>query len=62
MTPFVLFGLVVLLWRVSGYLALLCFFLFWVSLTYQVMRIWKKRRQMSAASKTPAGEHGVGQP
>ena len=62
MTPIVLFGLVVLLWGVSGYLALLCFFLFWVSLTYQVMRIWKKRLQMRAASKTPAGEHGARQP
>jgi len=62
MTPFVLFGLVVLLWRVSGYLALLCFFLAWVALTYQVLRIWKKRMQLRAASKTPAGEHGAGQP
>jgi len=61
MTPFVLFGLAVLLWRVSSFLALLCFFLFWASSTYQVMRIWKKRRQTRAASKIPAGEHGAGQ-
>jgi hypothetical protein len=58
----VLLGLVVLLWRVSAYAALLCFFLFWVSLTYQVLRAWKKRVQIRAAAKTPAGEHGAGQP
>jgi hypothetical protein len=58
MTPFVLFGLVVALWRVSGYLALLCFFLFWVAVIHQVIRIYKKRLQMRAASKEPAGEHG----
>jgi hypothetical protein len=62
MTTFALFSLIVLLWRVSGYLALMCFFLFCFSLAYQVMRLWKKRRQMSAAVKTPAGEHGSVQP
>jgi hypothetical protein len=62
MTPIVLFGLVVLLWGVSSFLSLFCFFLFWVSLTYQVMRVWKKRMQMRAASKTPAGEHGARHP
>lgn len=61
-TPFVLFGLVVLLWRVSGYLAFVCFFLFWVSSVYQVMRIWKKRRQMRAVGEIPAGEPGTSQP
>jgi hypothetical protein len=61
-TPFVLFGLFLLFWRVSGFLALFCFFLLWASLAYQVMRILKKRRQVRTASKTPAGEHGAGQP
>jgi hypothetical protein len=61
MTPFVLFGLVVIFWNLSGRLTLLVFFLFWVSLVYQTIRLWKKRTQMRAAAKSPAGEHGAAQ-
>ncbi|MDH3217218.1 MAG: hypothetical protein OEN01_13195, partial [Candidatus Krumholzibacteria bacterium] len=62
MTPFALFGLVLLTWRISAYLALVCFFLFWVAVTHQVIRIWKKRLQMRTTAKGPAGEHGGSQP
>ncbi|UCG51456.1 MAG: hypothetical protein JSW58_14915 [Candidatus Latescibacterota bacterium] len=58
MTPFVLFGLVVVFWNLSGHLTVLFFFLFWLSLVYQTIRLWKKRAQVRAASKSPAGEHG----
>jgi hypothetical protein len=57
MTPFILIGLILVLRNVSGYLTLLCFFLFWVSATYHLLRLWKKRMQMrTAAAKIPAQE------
>ncbi|NIO28548.1 MAG: hypothetical protein GTO29_08345 [Candidatus Latescibacteria bacterium] len=61
MMPFALFGLVVIFWNISAQLTLLFFFLFWVSVVYQIHRLWKKRMQTRAASKTPAGQHGTQQ-
>lgn len=44
MTPFVLFGLLVILWPFSNLLAVIILFLFWVSLVYQVLNFRRKKK------------------
>jgi hypothetical protein len=50
MTPFVLFGLMVVFWSFSKFLTLLFLFLFWVSAVYQILQHWKKKAQAKAKS------------
>lgn len=57
-TPFVLFGLGVILRNVSGVLALLAFFLLWIALVYHGLRLWRKRAELRTAPKAPASEPG----
>lgn len=51
MTPFVLFGLLLVFWSYSKFLRLLFFFLFWLSAVYQILLYWRKRAQVKADSK-----------
>lgn len=44
MTPFILFGFVLVFWSFSTFLTMVCFFLWWVSMVYQV-RIAIDRRK-----------------
>jgi hypothetical protein len=45
MTPFVLFGLLIVSWSISRFLTLLVFFFFWVSVVYQFLLYRERRAQ-----------------
>ena len=45
MTPFVLFGLLIVFWFISKLVTLVVFFLFWMSVVYQVFLYREKRAQ-----------------
>ena len=49
MTPFVLLGLIFILWTVSGLLTLILLFLFWVSVVYQVLNFRRKKKEVVVA-------------
>jgi hypothetical protein len=55
MTPFVLFGLGVVFWFITGLLSAVFFFLFWVSLVHQVIMFAKKRAHTKTGSEGQAG-------
>ena len=44
MTPFVLFGLLIIVWPFSGFLTITVLFLFWVSVVYQVLNFRRKKK------------------
>jgi hypothetical protein len=44
MTPFVLFGAILIFWGISGFITLILLFLFWISVVYQVLNFrWKRK-------------------
>jgi hypothetical protein len=43
MTPFILFGLVVIFWTISGFITVILLFLLWVSAVYQILHFRRKR-------------------
>lgn len=45
MTPFVLFGLLVVFWTISGFLSLLFLFLLWISVVYHFLHFRRKRAE-----------------
>jgi hypothetical protein len=49
MTPFVLFGLLVIIWPFSGLLAIIVLFMLWVSLVYQVLNFRRKKKDVVTA-------------
>jgi len=49
MTPFVLFGLLVIIWPFSGLLAIIVLFMLWVSLVYQVLNFRRKKKEVVTA-------------
>jgi hypothetical protein len=56
MTPFVLFGLVMIVWPVSIFLEMILLFLLWISVVYHVLNYRKKKAQETTkpeASATP---------
>jgi hypothetical protein len=57
MTPFVLFGLAVASWFVSGFLTVVFLLLSWMSLVYQIMRYMKKRAQTKKQAAEPDPAH-----
>jgi hypothetical protein len=56
MTPFVMFGLMIVFWRFSRLLTLLFFFLFWVGAIYQILNYRKKKTQAKAKSERQTEE------
>jgi hypothetical protein len=48
MTPFVLFGLLIIIWPFSGFLSIILLFLFWVSVVYQVLNFRRKKKVVSS--------------
>lgn len=56
MTPFVLFGLIVIFWSVSTFLTVVFLFLFWVSVVYQVLNFTRKRKNVVLSSPGPEPE------
>ena len=56
MTPFVLFGLIMIFWPISAFLTIVFLFLFWVSVVYQVLNFSRKRKEeknMAFAGQEP---------
>ena len=49
MTPFVLFGLLIIVWPFSGFLSIILPFLFWVSVVYQVLNFRRKKKVVITA-------------
>ncbi|OGB63075.1 MAG: hypothetical protein A2Y94_06635 [Caldithrix sp. RBG_13_44_9] len=45
MTPFILFGLVIVFWPVSVFLTIVFLFLLWVSIVYQVLFAFRRRKE-----------------
>lgn len=45
MTPFILFGLVVIFWSISGFITVILLFLLWVSAVYQILHFRRKRTE-----------------
>jgi hypothetical protein len=51
MTPFVLFGLLIVLWPISKFLTLLIFFFFWVSVVYQFLLYRERKGQRKSKAE-----------
>jgi hypothetical protein len=49
MTPFVLFGLLVIIWPFNGFLTIIVLFLFWVSVVYQILNFRRKKKVVISA-------------
>jgi hypothetical protein len=49
MMPFILFGLLVIVWPFSGFLSIILLFLFWVSVVYQVLNFRRKKKVVITA-------------
>ena len=49
MTPFVLFGLLIIVWPFSGFFSIILLFLFWVSVVYQVLNFRRKKKVVITA-------------
>ena len=45
MTPFILFGLVIVFWPISVALTIVFLFLLWVSIVYQVLFAFRRRKE-----------------
>jgi hypothetical protein len=51
MTPFVLFGLLIVVWFISKFLTLLAFFFFWVSVVYQFLLYRERKAQRKSKAE-----------
>ena len=51
MTPFVLFGLLIVVWPISRFLTLLVFFFFWVSVVYHFLLYRERRAQRKSKAE-----------
>jgi hypothetical protein len=53
MTPFILFGLVIVFWPVSVFLTIVFLFLLWVSIVYQVLYAFRRRKERMKIQPEP---------
>ena len=50
MTPFVLFGFIVIFWSISGFITMILLLLFWISVVYQVLNYRRKKSEKIVAA------------